>query len=731
MGMFDDLVGQGNQGPKGLFGDLVPAKNEKPKSAIGEVVRQAGLTGRYALEGVPQMVDFVATPFRGATDKVINMVRPQGAPEGSSPTLAEMGSSAADWLGLPKPESAQERVVGDVVRTGFGAAGGAGAAGALSKFATTPLAKSTLASFAANPGTQTLSGAAAGGASGTVREEGGSPLGQALAATVAAFGAPVALSGLKAGAGAVSDSLRKNFASSQALDATLKVELQRAGVNWDELGARVKVQLRDDARKAIYSGEPINADALRRLADYRNIGATPLVGDITQNPALITQQRNLTKQIAASGGTGAADLPGLANENAGRVLNTLETTAKSPLDSYATGQRIIGNVAGKDAALGAAETANYKAARDAAGREIPLDRSQFVNEAFTNLAKSNKGSFLPKEVESLLNQISAGKMTINGQEYPVPFNVDTIDQLKTVLGSASRASQDGNVKAALKQVRDALEGAQVSPTKRDFGGASMATGRDASRMQAADDLPAEALNLFDKARGAARDRRQWQESAPFIEDALGGMPPDKYVQKHVIGSSVEDLVKLRKEIGGAPTPTGRAVSTDANGSPGKVAGDPELLNAVRKQMLDYVMKRGGGDSDVTKFSGAGFKNGFDAIGDRKWALFFQPEEIQQIKSAINVGRYMQSQPIGSAVNNSNTAAAAFGKISDLLAKGSNIPFLGPMVADPVRGLAMSAQAMPLRNLSSGLVRETPKAGAKQSLVPLSALLGAPAVEDRQ
>lgn len=730
MGMFDDLVGQGNQGPKGLFGDLVPAQNEKPKSAVGEVVRQVGLTGRYALEGVPQMIDFAATPFRMATDKVINMVRPQGMPEGSSPTLSEMGSGVADWMGLPKPATAQERVVGDITRTGFGAAGGAGGAGAMAKYAGGPIAQNTLASFAANPGTQAVSGAAAGGAAGTVREEGGSPLGQALAATVAAFAAPLTLSGIKAGAGAAVDSVRKNFASPQALDATLKVELQRAGVNWDELGAAVKVQLRDDARKAIYSGEPINADALRRLADYRNIGATPLVGDITQNPALITQQRNLTKQIAASGGSGAADLPGLANENAGKVLNTLETTAKSPLDSYATGQRIIGNVSGKDAALGAAETANYKAARDAAGREIPLDRSQFVDSAFTNLAKSNKGSFLPKEVENLLNQISAGKMTINGKEFPVPFNVDTIDQLKTVLGSASRASQDGNVKAAIKQVRDALEGTQVAPMKRDMGGATMAGGKDAARMQTADELPAEALNLFDKARGAARDRRQWQESAPFIEDALSGMPPDKYVQKHVIGASVEDLAKLRKEIGGGPASTGRSPSTDASGAPGKV-GDPELLNAVRKQMLDYVMKRGGGDSDTTKFSGAGFKNGFDAIGDRKWAMFFQPEEIQQIKSAINVGRYMQSQPIGSAVNNSNTAAAAFGKLSDLLAKGSNIPVIGPMFAEPVRGLAMSAQAMPLRNLSAGLVRETPKAGAKSSLVPLSALLGAPAVEDRQ
>ena len=40
----------------------------------------------------------------------------------------------------------------------------------------------------------------------------------------------------------------------------------------------------------------------------------------------------------------------------------------------------------------------------------------------------------------MLDQIAAGTVTVGGQKHQVPFDVDTIDQLKTVLASASRSS---------------------------------------------------------------------------------------------------------------------------------------------------------------------------------------------------------------------------------------------------------------------------------------------------
>lgn len=703
MGLFDDLMPRTDAAPTpgGLFGDLVPARGQAAKNAVAEGVRQVGLTARYALEGLPQIADFALTPVRAGVNAGARAV---GLPEVG--TLAEFGQGLANTIGLPEPRGALERVVGDATRTGFGAAGGAGVGKMVASASEAlPTVRAVAQQFAANPGAQAISGAAAGGAGGAVRENGGSAGGQALAAVAAGVGAPLAAGGL-ANAGRSAAAAMRQRLDPQRLEAVLTAELGKAGINWAELGAATKVQLQKDAAAAVYSGQPIDAKALRRLADYRSIGATPLLGDITQDPQLLTLQRNLTKQLAnMSSPTVKSSLPDLSNQNARRVIDTLDGAARSEKDAYSTGQGLIDAVKGKDAALSSAEDALYKQARAAAGRDIPLARGAFVDEAFGNLARNNKMAFLPAEVGELLNQISAGQITRNGKTFEVPFTVDTIDMMKTTLASASRGAKDGNVKAAISAVRDALENAQPAPIKRDFGAGQVVTEGGAATLRAADDSAAQALDWFNQARTAARGRRNWQESAPFIEDALGGAAADTFVQRHVIGSSVENLAKLK----------------------GEIAKQPDLLNATRKQMVDYIRKRGRTDGDAVNFNSAGLRDGLKAIGDRRLALFFQPEEIAQIRSAVNVARYSQSQPIGSAVNNSNSAAMLMGRLGDLMTAGSAVPLLGPMVADPLRGATLRLQSVPLGRLSQGLVQRDPAAGSKAAVLPLASLLAAPSL----
>jgi hypothetical protein len=549
-----------------------------------------------------------------------------------------------------------------------------------------------------------------------------------MAQFAASLGGGIAAPTIAAGVGSAAKSLgntaRSMMSNPVDIDARLSLELRRAGIEWENIGADVKRQLREDAKKAILSGEQLDSAALRRLTDYRNIGATPLIGDITQDPNILTQQRNLSKQIANTGGFTGSNIPNIDNANARRVLSTLEGATSSPLDSYGTGSAIINRVRAVDESKRATERGLYEAAKDSQGRTLPLDRGGFINQAFENLARENKMAFLPENVSKFLETLGKGTVRVNGQDFPVPFDVNTIDQLKTTLATASRSTQDGNAKAAIKAVRDALE--NVQPRMQDFNGAQLTTQTQAAAMRAGDPAAA-SMAAFDKARSFARERRSWQESSKFIEDALSGAEPDNFVKKHIIGADVADLAKLRDEIGAASgVSQGRALGPVVPGA--EAPAGPNLLEAVRKQIVQNILDRGRSDSDTTKFSSAGMNDALKAIGDRKLELFFSPQEIQQLKSAVNVGRYMQSQPIGSAVNNSNTAGALLGRMSSILDRASPVPVVGPMLAEPLQGGLLQLRARGMQDLSKGLLRGQPTQPSAIPSLLLPGLLSAPTSE---
>jgi hypothetical protein len=651
--------------------------------------RAAGLTARAGLEGLPELADVAWNPVRNAVSWATGM--PPMA------SMSEGGSTVANLLGLPKPQTPDERVVQTGAKMMAGAGGSIGLAQQAAK-AAPGLLQAAGAQFAAQPTVQ-LAGAGAGGSAGeAARESGSSPwaqFGAALAGTMA--GAVGAQQLQKAGQG-VYNAVRSMRGQGVNIDVTLQRELGKAGVNWQDLSARAKQQLREDAGRFIVKGQALDAEALGRLADFRQVpGSVPLLGDVTQNPRTLSMQRNLAKQQANMPALfGVDDLTDATNRSAKSVLDVLGGVAKSPMDTVETGQGLLSMVGRRDAAMQASENALYQTAREAAGRDIPLARGAFVEEAFANLAKNNKTAFLPEGVSNMLNQIAAGEIKVGGRSYPVPFTVDTIDTLKTTLAAASR-SADGNGRAAIKAVRDALENVGIEPVKRSAGGQQLVTEAGAQFMREQDGLPRAALDAFDAARSAARQRRNWQESAPWIEDALGGADPINFVRKHVISGPLDGLQSMRQEIG----------------------NNDQMLQAVRRQMLDYIMKRGSADAAHTNFSSKGMQDAFEAITPQRMRLFFEPEEIAQIKAAINVGRHIQAQPMGSAVNNSNTAAVGLARLADVLTRASGVPVLGPLVAQPLTQAVTGMQMRQMGNVGPGILAGPPPG------LPLPGLLSSP------
>lgn len=162
-----------------------PAPAPAQRSTMDEVGRQVGLAARYGAEGLADTVGMLTDPIAAGMNALL-----PGDPIGRIGDAARQG---ADAIGLPQPENALERVVGDASRAVAGGGGTARAASAASRTVAGPVA-GALESMAANPALIAASSAAGGGASGGAREAGAGPGGQVVAGILAAM-APGAVPG--------------------------------------------------------------------------------------------------------------------------------------------------------------------------------------------------------------------------------------------------------------------------------------------------------------------------------------------------------------------------------------------------------------------------------------------------------------------------------------------------------------------------------------------------------
>jgi hypothetical protein len=625
--------------------------------SIKDIPRQVGLTARYGIEGPVQAIGALAEPIRMGLNLFGANIQSPNA------TAEQIGNLA----GLPQPETPMERTVADASRLMSGSASLGGAAQGLAG-STNGITRQVLSRLAGNQGQQAASAAAAGSAGGYTRETGGGPLAQ-FAASLAgglAGGAAVPMAQM-AGQGAqrVVQSLRTPVVSNQEITVRLERVLQDNGITLAQVTPAIRSQLMREMQAALQVGADPDAAVIRRIADYGATGATPTRGTVTLDPVQITQERNLAKAGANSSDPNLQQLARIQNQNSGTLFqNVNEMGAGGPFarDPLSGGQAIIGAVRNRDQRMQQVQSALYDRAKNAAGQDIPLDRASFINRADDLLAQDNKHAFLPAEVRTLLNTISRGQIETGGRTFDVPFNVQTVDALKTTLATASRGATDGNVRRAITLVRQALEETPITPIE---GGGQ---------------LPQQAINALDRARGFSRARFGWQESSPAITAALDdNARPDNFVKSFILSgadkASAQDVQTLLRTI----------------------RRDPQALQAARETVLGHLRQQALGsatEESAGAFAAASYNNALRGIGDWKLRLLFSPEEVGQLRAVGRVANYETAQPRGSAVNNSNTSGALAGLLERIAQSPivSRIPFGRQAVIEPAEAWAANIQA---------------------------------------
>lgn len=611
--------------------------------AIGGFGRQVGLAARYGLEGLGQAAQIFTEPIRYVQDKLTpdraptmsQLVTGERTPK--STPLGVQATKLADWAGLPSPEGANERVIGDATRLMAGA-GGLGSLGRVAQ-AAPGIAGKAGQLFSTSQTQQLLSAGGAGLAGGSTREAGLGPWWQAGAALVGGVAAPLAAQGLVgAGKGAVNvarkelDALKPLATQSRQVDQQISLVLRRHGIDWDAIPERIKQPMRAEVAQVMDGGGQLNADAVRRLLDFRTVGATPTRGMLTQDPVQITREMNLAKTGANSTDAGLQRLPSLQNQNTVQLLRSLDDAgAANAPDAFATGERVLGALRSNAAASKGRIDSLYSAARDTSGRSAELDGAAFTRSASQLLDDGLLGGALPKSVETHLNKIAAGE---------VPFTVDYAEQLKTAIGKLQRATSDGQQRMALGKVREALDATPLRPASAVNPGGLPAVAGTVPPSPAV--LGGESIAAFNRARQANRAFMQRVERTPALAAALDDAQPDRFVQQYITGqgATVRDVEAMRRAM----------------------AMDPLALQAVKQNIVAHLKSSAtNATEDVTKFSPAGYNKALNNIGERKLAAFFSPEEIRHLQAVGRVGTMMTAQPAGTAVNNSNSGALLIGR----------------------------------------------------------------------
>jgi hypothetical protein len=641
-----------------------PSQDAQPQAPLTDrLVRQAGLTGRHLIEGAAGAVGLVSDPIATVMNKTL------GTNAGSA---ASIGRSVADVIGLPAPENSTERVVGDASQMLVGTGGIVKGASAAANVVNNPIAKATLEAVSSAPGYQGISATAAGLGGGASRESGAGAGGQFTAALTAGVLAPLAVSGVKNSA-----SIIKNFLTKpkpQQVDAAIN----QAGIVMADLPDDVARLIRADVQKALQNDPNLSPDALRRLADYRAVGATPTRGSLTLNPADVTRDRNLAKISANSEDPAAQTLANVANDNNRTLVTKLNTLgAEGADDAVTAGKKVIGTLESRDKQVKGAIDQLYAKARATDGRSAQIDPRAFTQKANNLLDEKLLGGKLPGDVRNKLNSIAQGK---------TPLTVDVAEQFKTNIAALQRASADPAERLALSQVRAALDDA---PLLEGQGQA--------------------AISAFNKARKVNAAYMRMVERTPALKAVREGVEPDKFVQTFIIGngskSNIRDLDALKKAV----------------------SSDPDALQSIKDQIIVHLKNKAVNNAadEVANFSPTSYNKAIKDIGDMKLSLFFDKKDIETLKQIGRVGSYEKFQPTGSAVNNSNTAATAITSILDSVANSAllrKIP-VGGFVANEAKSISASAGARSSLDASKAL-RSAVRQPKKLTAPPLAPAVAA-------
>jgi len=656
--------------------------------ALNSIPRQVGLTVRSGIEGLADTAQVVTEPLRYITDRLTGST-------GKTVPLGRLATQAADWVGLPSPQDANERAVASGVKLMSGA-GGTGALAGLVRpvsAAVPGLANKAAQMFAANPMQQIASAGGAGLAGGASKEAGGSPIEQGVASLVGGVLGGKAPD-IANGTATLAKRMFNMGMNTQQLDLKISEVLRQSGVDYSKVPERIRQSLRQEMSASLDANKAINPEAASRLLAFQQAGVTPTRGMISQNPVQITREQNLAKMGANSNDAGLQGLALIQNQNNGKLIGNLNTLGANRGNILGAGEHVTNSVLSRQSMLRDSEKAAWDAAKSTPGYRQPISAQPLsdINQALGDEALM---PFMNPAISKYIEAFQSGH----------PFTPQDYKNLQSML--SREMAKGGNEAAAAGVAARILREADLKPAGFVNPGNLPATQGMASGMRNADNAATDSIDAVNAARRATRSAYAYEDSNPLVRSVLSGgstSDPQRIAQRYIVGGTANEAADMAQQVG----PRGLAPIKDA------------ILAHLKSKALN------GAADEVGKFSQSAFNKAMSAIGDRKLSILFTPEEIAALQNNGRVAALMQSQPVGSAVNNSNSGAMLLGRGLDFL---NHVPVVGPMVGPALKNIQVTYGNSQAQRVAPGLLADMPKRPMGANLlapgVAIGGLLAAP------
>ena len=356
------------------------------------------------------------------------------------------------------------------------------------------------------------------------------------------------------------------------------------------------------AKAAAAKGQPINPQAIARQAEAERLGTSLTPGQATGDGRMISEERNLR-----------AVTPGMVehyNSQNAALVNALRGVTDHPSlpnDQESLGDMVRQALKNRLDAHDQAVSDAYKAVQAQNPDGPMMSGPKFADAAQKALHDQMSTDWLSPPLKNLLSQFSA-----TPEEGGRPLNFANFEHLRTRL--ATEAREGGNAGHAASIVRGVLE--DMEPQNLEGKAAA------------------------DYARSLAKQGFRLREAMPAlrsIENTKGGQPEGAaFVRKFLVNAPKGDVGNIRDLL----------------------SDNPEDVHAVTASLLAHLR-----DSGLTRAPDGQNMIKQDAYNKALGQLapklegLMQPGDLEQLHRVGRVANWIDVQPKGSYVNNSNTAVA--------------------------------------------------------------------------